>query len=308
MSLRLIIDTDPGVDDMVAILAALAAEQLEVAGISTVGGNVPLYQVTANALRILAAAGRGDIPVYAGSAGIERHARAVHGGDGLGNCSWPEAPFEAQRGEALDFLEAVLAGGDTALACLGPLTNLAELLRRRPELARAIPQVALMGGGFGQYSFESENGMVDSNGNVTPDAEFNIHSDISAARTVFESGVPVVMIPLDVSLRTLVSMERLETLSAISPRCAVVAGCIDRYNAFSRNLWGYPMGPLHDPNVIAYLAKPELYGLRRGMVTVLDSGQTVLEPAVEGPHRIAMAVDANGFFDWTWSRLRELLP
>lgn len=294
MALRVIIDTDPGVDDMVAILAALHDDELEVEAITTVGGNVPLAQTTRNALRILARAGRGDVPVHAGLT-VPHTAAEVHGDDGLAGCPWPDAGAPASA-DAVGFLTAALERGGVTLACLGPLTNLAAVLRARPELAGGLEQVVLMGGGFGTYTFRAEGGLVASRGNITDEAEFNIYSDVEAARTVFASGAPVTVVPLDVSQRTLVSRERLDLLEP------VLGGILDRYGDFSRRRWGHHSGPLHDPNVLARLAEPDLYNGVRGTVAVSDGGRTGFT-AGAGPHQVLLQVDAEGFLDWVWERL-----
>jgi purine nucleosidase len=137
---------------------------------------------------------------------------------------------------------------------------------------------------------------VGSRGNMTEEAEFNIYSDVAAARTVFGSGVPVTVVPLDISQRTLVSRERLGKLDR------EVAGMLDRYADFSRDQWGHGDGPLHDPNVIAYLAEPDLYSGLRGTVRVNLEGRTDLDSG-PGPHKVLLRVDEDGYLDWVWEQL-----
>jgi purine nucleosidase len=297
MAQRLIIDTDPGVDDMVAIIAALHCSDIELLALTTVGGNVPLETTTRNALRILARVGRLDIPVYAGLS-VPHSAAEVHGDDGLAGCPWPDAAAGAQAEPAAEFLSRMLEKGGVTIACLGPLTNLAAVLRARPQLAAGLDRVVLMGGGFGTYSFRADKGLVESRGNMTPEAEFNIYSDVEAAQVVFASGAPVTVMPLDVSQRTLVSLERLARLDP------VLAGILDRYTGFSRDRWGHPKGPLHDPNVIARIAEPDLYSGLRGVVRVGAQGRTDLESG-DGPHEVMLRVDSEGYLDWVWERLAE---
>ncbi|MBI2686903.1 MAG: nucleoside hydrolase [Acidobacteria bacterium] len=297
MQQRLIIDTDPGVDDMIAILSALHCQDIDLLALTTVGGNVSIEGTTRNALRILARVNRTGVPVYAGLSAAHT-AQHVHGGDGLSGCSWPDSPVPARPESAIGFLTRELTNSGITLACLGPLTNLAAVLKAKPELACQIERVVIMGGGFGTYSFRAGEGVIESRGNVTPEAEFNIYSDISAARVVFESGVPVTVVPLDISQRTLVSQVRLERLDP------VVAGILDRYFAFSRERWGTDAGPLHDPNVIAYIARPDLYTAVRGTVTILPNGGTDFE-AGAGVHQVLLQVDAEGYLDWVWDRLSE---
>ena len=293
MPQKLIIDTDPGVDDMVAILAALHAEDIELLALTTVGGNVPIETTTANALRILARGGRPEVPVYPGLAGAHTAAH-VHGDDGLSNCPWPRSAHPAQPEHAVDFLARVLPNSDITLACLGPLTNLAAVLEINPNLTN---NVVLMGGGFGSYRFQAQNGIIESTGNVTPEAEFNIYSDIPSAQRVFASKLQITVIPLDISQRTLVSRQRLNQLPTD------IAQILDRYTGFSRQKWGHHSGPLHDPNVIARIADPDLYNGLRGTVTVTESGQTRLTP--NGPHHVMLQVDAEGYLDWVAELLRH---
>lgn len=292
---RLIIDTDPGVDDMVAIIAALHTPELDVVGLTTVGGNVPLEVTTRNALCILARVGRLDIPVYAGLT-ANHTAAHVHGDDGMAGCPWPVASVTAQEATAEEYLTGMLEKGGVTLACLGPLTNVAAVLRARPSLAGGLDEVVIMGGGFGTYAFEAGKGRVDSRGNVTGEAEFNIYSDVAAARTVFGSGVKVTVAPLDISQRTLVSRRRLGDLDV------EVAGMLDRYADFSRDKWGHTDGPLHDPNVIAYLAEPDLYSGLKGTVRVSNEGRTDFDSG-PGPHKVLLRVDEEGYLDWVWEHM-----
>jgi purine nucleosidase len=295
MPQKLIIDTDPGVDDMVAILAALHAEDIELLALTTVGGNVPIETTTANALRILARGGHPEIPVHPGLAGAHTAAH-VHGDDGLSGCPWPPSTHPAQPEHAVDYLARVLPNNDITLACLGPLTNLAATLKRNPTLTN---QIVLMGGGFGSYRFNANNGIIESTGNITPEAEFNIYSDIPAAQRVFSSKLNITVIPLDISQRTLLTPQRLEAL----PKD--IAQILDRYTGFSRQKWGHHSGPLHDPNVIARIAEPDLYNGVRGTVTVTEYGQTQLTPNPYGPHHVMLQVDADGYLDWVAELLRQ---
>lgn len=297
MAQRLIIDTDPGVDDMVAIIAALYCDEIELQAVTTVGGNVSLQTTTRNALRILARVGRLDVPVFAGLS-VPHSAADVHGDDGLAGCPWPDSTVSAQAEPAVEFLARKLEEGGVTIACLGPLTNLAAVLRARPSLASGLERVVVMGGGFGTYSFHADKGLVESRGNITPDAEFNVYSDVEAAQLVFGCGAPVTVMPLDVSQRTLVSRERLARLDP------VLGGILDRYTGFSRARWGHPAGPLHDPNVIGRIAEPDLYSGLRGIVSVGAEGRTELASG-EGPHEVMLRVDAEGYLDWVWERLTE---
>ena len=294
MPQKLIIDTDPGVDDMVAILAALHAEDIDLLALTTVGGNVGIETTTANALRILARGGHPELPVHPGLAGAHT-AEHVHGDDGLSGCPWPLSAHLAQPEHAVDYLARTLNNKEITLACLGPLTNLAAVLEIHPNLTNNI---VLMGGGFGTYRFQAQTGIIESTGNVTPEAEFNIYSDIPAAQRVFASNLNITVVPLDISQRTLLSPARLDAL----PKD--IAQILDRYTGFSRQKWGHHSGPLHDPNVIARIAEPDLYNGVRGTVSITESGQTLLAPG-SGPHHVMLQVDVEGYLDWVTELLRQ---
>ena len=201
---KIIIDTDPGQDDAVAILLALASPgELDVRGITTVAGNVPLALTSLNARKVCELAGRDDVAVYAG---CERPmvrelitAEYVHGATGLDGADLPDPTMALQPTHAVDFLvETLMAGdeGEITLCPLGPLTNIAMALLREPRIASKVREIVLMGGGF----FEG--------GNVTPAAEFNIFVDPHAADVVFTSGIPITMMPLDVTHQALATPTR----------------------------------------------------------------------------------------------------
>ena len=273
-ALPIIIDTDPGQDDAVAILAALGSPDLEVVGITTVGGNVPLDLTTKNALILVEVAGRTDVPVYRGHAGPKDRplvtAENVHGKTGLDGADQPDPTTRAQHQHAVDFLietlEAVDPVGQKMTICpLGPLTNIADLVTRRPDLLDRIEQIVLMGGGH----FEG--------GNITPAAEFNIFVDPHAAATVFACGVPLVMMPLDVTHKAITSPERIAAFADLGNRAGqVVAGMLAFFERFDIERYGQRGGPLHDPCVIAYLIEPGIFQGRHCNVEVeVDSALTM---------------------------------
>lgn len=206
-----ILDCDPGHDDALAITLALARPELEVLGITTVGGNAPLHRTTENALRVLALLDRPDVPVAAGAAQplvrpLET-APEVHGVSGLDGADLPE-PASVPRPEgALEFLRATLAAAPAPVTLIptGPLTNIALLLRTYPDVAPKIAHVCLMGGGMRQ-------------GNWTPAAEFNIWVDPEAARIVFRSGLPITMCGLDVTHKALFGLPEIARLDALGTR------------------------------------------------------------------------------------------
>ena len=310
MARKIIIDTDPGQDDAVALLLALASpEELEVLGITTVAGNVPLELTTRNALMLAELAGRTDVPVYAG---CDRPtvrplitAEYVHGRSGIDGANLPNPTTGPADGHAVDFIiETVMSNETTTMGTLGPLTNVAVALEREPEIASRIDELVLMGGGF----FEG--------GNTTPTAEFNIYVDPEAAATVFTSGIPLVMMPLDVTHKALTSRARLEAFRALgSPAGDSVAGMLDFMERFDMERYGIDGGPLHDPCVIAYLLEPDLFSGRDCYVAIeteseLTMGMTVVDwwrLTDNEPNCLVMnQIDNDGFFRLLTKRIGRL--
>jgi purine nucleosidase len=308
---RIIIDTDPGQDDAIAILLALASPEIEVLGLTTVAGNVPLPLTTRNALRILELAGRSDVPVHAGAEHpLVRDpvtAEEVHGQSGLDGPDLPEPRIAARDAHAVDYLVEVLRTepeGSVTLCALGPMTNLALAFARCPEIPRRVRQVVAMGGG----RFEG--------GNITPVAEFNVYADPHAAQAVLKSGVPVVLHPLDVTHRALTSLPRIEAFHALGTRAGhAVAEMLRFAQVYDMERYGAEGGPLHDPNVIAWLLQPELYAGREVNVEVetgseLTMGQTVIDwwRATDRPANalVIREVDDAGFFQLLVERIGRL--
>lgn len=309
--MRIVIDTDPGQDDAVAILVALASPELDVAAITTVAGNVPLALTSRNALAMVELAGRTDVPVYAG---CERPmvrelvtAEYVHGPTGIDGAELPEPDTPLGEGHAVDALVALLEAaepGTVTICTLGPLSNLAVALVRHPAIAGRIREIVMMGGGF----FEG--------GNTTPAAEFNMYVDPHAAHVVFTSGVPITMMPLDVTHQALTSKSRIERLRSLGTRAGdAVAGMLDFFDRHDEAKYGTDGGPLHDPCVIAYLLQPQLFSGRRCHVAIehhseLTMGMTVVDWwGVTGrePNALVMRnVDADGFFDLVVDRIGRI--
>ena len=307
----IIIDTDPGQDDAIALLLALASPELDVLGITAVAGNVPLALTEANARKICELAGKPGIPVYAGAARpLMRDlvtAEYVHGKSGLDGPDLPEPTMPLHAAFAPDFIiETIRArpAGEVTLCPLGPLTNIALALIKAPDIAPKIRQIVLMGGGF----FEG--------GNVTPTAEFNIYVDPEAAHTVFASGVPIVMAPLDVTHKALTTRARVDALRAKNtPVCEAAAQLIDFFERFDEDKYGTDGGPLHDPCVIAYLVRPDLFSGRDCHVAIetgsaLTLGMTVIDwwgvTGKPANAHVLRDVDAAGFFDLITERLATL--
>lgn len=308
---KIIIDTDPGQDDAVAILLALASPELDVLGITAVAGNVPLALTQLNARKICELAGRPETKVFSGAfRPMVRPlvtAEEVHGKTGLDGPDLPEPRMPLQAAHAVDFLvETLLAeeAGTVTLCPLGPLTNIALALVREPRLAHRIERIVLMGGGY----FEQ--------GNVTPSAEFNIYVDPHAADVVLKSGVPIVMMPLDVTHKALTTSARVKAIRDLGTRVGVaVAEMLQFFERFDEAKYGTDGGPLHDPCVIAYLLKPELFSGRECNVAVelaseLTMGTTVVDwwGVTKRPKNALYIrdIDHDGFFALLTERLALL--
>jgi uridine nucleosidase len=268
MAKKIIIDTDPGVDDAMAILLALKSPEIEVVGLTTIFGNVYTDQATQNALRLVELAGRPDISVVAGAAlplvaPLDSVADFVHGADGLGNI---DLPFPAGRPldtPAAQFIvETVLARpGQITLVPIGPLTNLALALALEPRLPEKVAEVVLMGGA------------ATVNGNVNPAAEANIIHDPHAADVVFNAGWPVTMVGLDVTLQTVMTDDYLGSLISTGSAAGEFVYDISRfYRDFHHDLFGLAGTHTHDPSAIAYVIDPSLFTVERGPVRVITEG------------------------------------
>ncbi len=302
----LIIDCDPGKDDAVALLLAFASPELDLKAITTVAGNVPLAKTAANARRICELGGRADIPVHAGCPRpimqpLET-ATHVHGEDGLAGADLPPPTVTLADGHAVDVLvERLMAGDDITLAVLGPMTNVALAIVKQPDIVPRIREIVFMGGGVGV-------------GNVTPYAEFNLYCDPHAAAVVVGAGVPLTMIGLDVTYQARATAERLAAIAAIGNRpAAIVTSMLGIHRERGADTESGEIGsPLHDPCVIAYLLRPDLFDCEALHVTVETTdferlGETVLLGA--GPDanvNVVRGIDADGFFALLTERLTRL--
>lgn len=308
---KLIIDTDPGQDDAVAILLALASPELDLLGITTVAGNVPLVLTQENARKICDLAGRTDMPVFAGAnAPLERPlvtAEHVHGRTGLDGPVLPPPVTPLQDRHAVDFLIETIRTEDAdsvTIAPVGPLTNIAMALRQAPDIAARIQQIVLMGGGY----FEG--------GNITPAAEFNIYVDPEAAAEVFSAGIPIVMMPLDVTHKVLTTSARTRKIRDIGSRTAVaVADMLEFFERFDEEKYGSDGGPLHDPCTIAWMLRPGMFSGRQCNVEIetksdLTMGMTVIDwwQVSDRSHNAFVVgdVDADAFFELVTERLAQL--
>ncbi|MCA8884218.1 MAG: nucleoside hydrolase [Rhodobacteraceae bacterium] len=308
---KIIIDTDPGQDDAVAILLALAAPELQVLGITTVAGNVPLALTARNARVICELAGRPDIFVFAGAdRPLQRTlvtAEHVHGKTGLDGIALPEPRMPLQDAHAVDFIVQTLRDeppGAVTVCTLGPLTNIAMALQKAPDIAERIAAIVLMGGAY----FEV--------GNITPAAEFNIYVDPEAAHKVFASGIDLTVMPLDVTHKALTTETHLQAFRDMGTRVGdAVAAWTDFFERFDKEKYATPGAPLHDPCVIAYLLRPDLFSGRHVNVEIelhsaLTRGMTVADwwgVTPRRPNAMFMGdVDADGFFALLAERIGTL--
>ena len=309
---KIIIDTDPGQDDAVAILLALASpEELDVLGVTVVAGNVPLPLTQKNARIVCELAGKPDTKVFSGcNAPIARKlvtAEHVHGKTGLDGPVMPDPTMPLQDQHAVDFIIDTLraeTAGTVTLCPLGPLTNIATAFQRAPDIIGKVQEIVLMGGAYFQV------------GNITPAAEFNIYVDPEAAKITFASGVPIVVMPLDVTHKALTNRVRVEAFRNLGNEAGrMVAEWTDFFERFDKEKYGSEGAPLHDPCVIAYLLKPDLFSGRHVNVEIETTSELTLGMTVADwwgvtdrtPNAMFMGdVDAEGFFALLNERIARL--
>src|ERR1700736_5928694 len=308
MSTRIILDCDPGIDDALAIAFAHGHPGIELAGITTVAGNVGLARTTANALAVCEYIGAAGTPVTPGCAGPllrpAQDARQVHGESGLGGAVLPEPAGSPAAGHAIECITQTVraAPGQITLVATGPLTNIALAVKREPRLADWVREFVIMGGSAGR-------------GNVTPAAEYNIWADPEAAAAVFRAGWTVIVLGLDVTLQTGATPAVLARMRELGPLgTELLLPALDQYKSVSE-----PSGPpVHDVCAVAWVAQPGLFGLVPARVQVetagqLTSGMTVTDfeapgsgdfggfgdQANGGNARMAMSIDVDGFWELT---------
>jgi len=303
----LVIDTDPGIDDALAILLALASPEVDLQLVTTVHGNVDLALTTDNALRVLHLAGRSDVPVAAGARASLIHpqperAGHVHGAAGLGGVQLPPSPARLDPRPAVVALAELLAGSaePVTVAAIGPLTNIALLLAVHPDAAARIGRLVVMGGSAGR------------GGNVTAAAEFNIWSDPEAAAAVLGSTVPTVMVGLDVTLPTVLTVEGIARFAAAGPIGATAAAILQQYLDHARTAYGVPGVVVHDALALTEAIAPGTLGtVPRDVVvdTTLGAGrgQTLVDRrSVSGSPtavEVAESVDSEAALEFLVSRL-----
>jgi purine nucleosidase len=311
MPQKIIIDTDPGQDDAVAILLALASPELEVLGVVAVAGNVPLPLTEVNARKVVELSGRTDVPVFAGCAApLARPlvtAEHVHGKTGLDGIELPAPTLPLQAQDGVDFIVETLRreeAGSVTLVPIGPLTNIAEVFRRAPDVISRVQQIVLMGGAY----FEV--------GNITPAAEFNIYVDPEAAAEVFAAGVPLVVLPLDATHEAITSRDWVEAMRALPGRCGpAIASWTDFFERYDKEKYGSQGAPLHDPCTIAWLLRPDLFEGREINVEIETEGRWTVGMTVADWWRVSgrpanalfiRHLDRDGLFALLSERLARL--
>ena len=304
----IILDCDPGHDDAIALLLALASPELNLLGVTTVSGNQTLEKTTANAIRVLDHVGRAEVSVAAGADRPlvrERHVAAeVHGETGLDGPDLPPPSRPAADAHAIDWIATTLLAHPHAVTLVptGPLTNIALLLARYPELAGAVERIVLMGGAIGE-------------GNVTPAAEFNVWADPEAAHRVFTSGIDLTMVGLDVTHQALLRPADVDRLRVAGRAGKLVAELFDFYVGFHRRRYGWAGAPVHDAVAVAHVIDGTLLSTERVGVVVdtgpeLSRGRTHTDVSGlsewERNCHAAIGIDAERFRDLLITRISSL--
>ncbi|MFP9227755.1 nucleoside hydrolase [Pectobacterium cacticida] len=307
---RIIIDTDPGVDDAIAIWLALASPELNVLGITTVAGNVPLEATLQNACNVVGVTGRTDVPIFAGAAHPlireQVFGKYAHIGAFSDDCV-PASSLTPEQEHAVDFLvrmtrQAAADNNPITLCSIGPMTNLALALCFHPDVARGIKQIVSISGAFTAL------------GNRVPWADFNVYADPHAAEIVFSSGVPIVVMPLDVTFQALIQQEQIDDIerSGGAPGKAMAA-LLRRFDRSEVARFGREGGPIHDAAVIAWLLKPELFAAKCAHIGATVGGKTAGYVFADFYHklgkpdnaRVMRNIDETGFLGLIADRLRR---
>jgi inosine-uridine nucleoside N-ribohydrolase len=305
---RVILDCDPGHDDAIALLLALASPELDLLGVTTVCGNQTLEKTTANAIRVLDHLGRTDTPVAAGAqrplVRERRVAAEVHGESGLDGPDLPPPAREPEPEHAIDWIANAIAASraPVTLVATGPLTNVALFFARYPEIAPRLGRVVLMGGAIGE-------------GNVTPAAEFNVWADPEAAQRVFSSGLDVTMVGLDVTHQALMREVHVARLAAAGAAGRLVADLYGFYAQFHRHHYAWDGAPVHDAVAMAHVIDATLLKTRRCGVIVdtgpeLSRGRTYVDlwgrAGWEPNCDVAVGIDAERFLELLITRISSL--
>lgn len=311
MTTRIIIDTDPGVDDALTFLLALASPEIKLEALTTVHGNTNIENTTRNALAVLELAKASHIPVAKGTSlpllvPLHTSTDEVHGQGGIGNSNLPEPKSKLVKQHAVDYLiERVMAEPDQiTLFPIGPLTNLALAIRKEPRITKALKELVIMGGS------------IKAGGNITLAAEFNIHADPHAAHIVFQSGIPITLVPLDATYKCLLTSEDVDRLNKInSPIARFIRDATAVYMDFYKKYEGFNGCALHDPLTLAVIFAPELFTFENHFVDVdisggLSMGNTLadLMKVSKKPANMKVAMDVRGrdFIELFLERMENL--
>jgi purine nucleosidase len=305
----IIIDCDPGQDDAIGLLLAMSSpDELDILGVTTVAGNVPLALTERNARQMCDIAGRSDVSVYAGcSKPLVRNlvtAEHVHGNTGIDGIDIVEPKQVLEEKHAVDFIVDTLSGADRdsiTLVPMGPLTNIAQAITKDPPILGKVEQIVLMGGAMRE------------SGNISPSAEFNILVDPHAANIVFRCGRPITVMGLDVTHQVLATPERRDRIRAINNEAArATVGMLDFFNRHDTVKYGSMGAPLHDPCTIAFLLKPDLFEGKFCNISIeteseLTMGNTAVDfwQVTDRPKNATWmhTVDADGFYELLIERL-----
>ena len=306
--MKILLDCDPGHDDAIALLLALASPEVDLVGVTTVHGNQTLEKTTTNALKLLEFVDRTDVPVAAGAdRPIRREpfvAEYVHGESGMDGPSLPAPTTSPDPRHAVDFIAETIHGSDEPITLVptGPLTNVALFLARHPDAAAKVERIVLMGGAIGE-------------GNVTPAAEFNIWCDPEAADRVFTSGLDVTMIGLDVTHQALFGPRPTAEIRAAGRVGAMVAELLEFYGQFHKQSYGWDGSPIHDAVAMAHAFRPGIVetvytGVRvdcgdelgRGRTNVDLRGRVQWEPNAH----VSVGIDADAFVALLVERITSL--
>jgi len=318
---RIIIDTDPGIDDALALILALKSKELELEAVTTVSGNVHVDKCTKNALRILELMHRKHVPVAKGASKPLRRelhtAEHVHGKDGLGDSGLPKPKRKPIDRDAADVIieKVTRSPGEMTLVPIGPLTNIALALQREPQVAEKVREIVLMGGAYGVSPY--------GYGNVTPVAEFNIFTDPEAATIVFESGAEITAIGLDITndpdtLMTQGDLEKIGKVNAIAAR--IVMKITGKLLDFNERRTGHRAMAIHDAVAVSYLLCPNLFTVKEYRVSIetkgeFTVGQTVTDrrigisdvgPGISGSSaHICTSVKGRELIDFIVNRIKD---
>ncbi|GHO89745.1 nucleoside hydrolase [Dictyobacter formicarum] len=309
---RIILDTDPGIDDALALFLALSSPEIQLEAITTVTGNVDVEHTTYNALALLTLTGRTDIPVARGSreplVGNRLHASHVHGEHGVGQALLPQPNIQPVEQHAVELIIEKIMGnpGEITLVEIGPLTNLALALHREPRIAQAVREVVIMGGA------------LLTPGNVTPSAEFNIYADPHAAHVVLKAGWPIRMVTLDTTNRTpLTQAQAMEFAQGESAIKTCIRQMFAHYFDIYAPLYGQPDFHMHDPLCLASVFQPDLITWKPAYVEVelqgtLTAGETVAyfrgEQAATPNVLASIEVEAERFIQMFIERVGTTFP